>query len=573
MLRLEANQAERRIGDRLLFRIEGVLRLYERERVGLVGVNGAGKSTLLSVLAGLEEPDAGTVTRYGSAAIVRQLDDAEPLPDGGDELPQAEEYAAMSGGERTRWKWERALRQQAALLFADEPTSHLDTDGTALVEEQLRAYDGTVLLISHDRTLLDAVCTRILELEDGSLHDYAGNFSEYVRQKELRRERERFEYEQYAKEKRRLEQAVVDKSEQAKGMRKKVTGKINTEARLGKDMFNRRKSKMEKTVQTIQKRIEQLEVKEKPKTQDPPIFDVRYHKPIYAKEAISLERVSASFGERVLFQPFSCSISPGMRLGIVGANGSGKTTLMRMIMDQKQGIRMALASRIGYFDQKLDMLRDDRTVLEQVASSSDYPESAIRTALARMLLKRDDVFKPVSVLSGGERVKTALAQLFMSECNMLLLDEPTNYLDIFAREQLARVLREYPGTLLFCSHDRYFLNQLATHLLVIENGRWTLHYGGYAEYAERKRKRKADEAGPKSGSGADKEATDVRPIGLTQTVQCLPLTHVEREEEIMRLELELTGVLGRLSAPGKYDDKELLENRYTALLRQLRQLR
>ncbi|MEF3304845.1 ribosomal protection-like ABC-F family protein [Paenibacillus sp. GYB003] len=577
MLRLEANQLERRIGDRLLFRIEGTLRLYEGERVGLVGENGAGKTTLLSVLAGLAEPDGGSVARHGTAAFVRQIDPADPeLAESNEEESAAPEaYATMSGGERTRWKWRQAMRKQAALLFADEPTSHLDTDGAAEVEEQLRTYSGTVMLISHDRMLLDAVCTRILELEDGRLRDYAGNFSDYMRQKEQRREREWFEYEQYAKEKRRLEQAAVEKAEQAKSMKKERTGKTNSEARLGKDRFNRRKAKVEKTVQTIHKRIEQLEVKEKPKIREQPVFDIRYHTPIHAKEAIRIDRLERSFGERLLFRPFSCSIAPGMRLGIVGPNGCGKTTLLQMIFRQEAGVRLAAASKIGYFDQRLDGLRNDRTVLEQVAETSDYPEANIRTALARMLMKRDDVFKPAGVLSGGEKVKAVLAKLFMANYNVLLLDEPTNYLDIFAREKLAEVLREYPGTILFCSHDRHFLNEVATHLLVMENGTWTFEYGGFAEYRERKRKR---ESGERSAGGSDnrERAASGEPAGRADAEkadEAAGLSAAEREAETMRLELELTGLLGRLSAPGKHDSKEQLEDAYARLMRRLKVLK
>ncbi|TMV46901.1 ABC-F type ribosomal protection protein [Paenibacillus mesophilus] len=575
MLRLEANQIERRIGDRLLFRIEGTLRIYEDERVGLVGVNGAGKSTLLSVLAGLEDPDAGAAARHGTAAVVAQFDDPGRQRSGrvtAPEDPVPLEYGTMSGGERTRWRWEQALRKRAVILFADEPTSHLDGDKAAEVEEELRKYEGTVMLISHDRALLDAVCTRILELDEGVLREYPGNFSEYLRLKELRREREWFEYDQYAKEKKRLTMAAIEKAGQARSMKKKPTGKVDSEARLGKDQFNRRKSKVEKTVQSIQKRIDQLEVKEKPKNREQPVFDIRYHAQIHAKEAIRLERLERSFGSRQLFLPLSCSIAPGMRVGIVGANGSGKTTLLRAIMEAESGVRLAAGCKIGYFDQRLDVLRDDRTVLEQVAETSEYPEAAVRTALARMLMKRDDVFKPASVLSGGEKVKAVLAKLFMADHNVLLLDEPTNYLDIFAREKLAQVLKEYPGTILFCSHDRHFLSELATHLLVIENGRWTFEYGGYAEYRERKRKR--DSINP-AGSGKLSDdsvppATSPNPGPDTDSIS---MTHAERENEIMRIEMELVGLLGRLSAPGKNDAKEELDKQYKQLTGRLKQLK
>ncbi|WP_158289707.1 ribosomal protection-like ABC-F family protein [Paenibacillus flagellatus] len=577
MLRLEANQIERRLGDRVLFRIEGALRLYEGERVGLVGVNGAGKSTLLAVLAGLEEPDAGTVARHGAIAVVEQIDPEHA------EAPPPERYGTMSGGERTRWKWEQAMRKRAPLLFADEPTSHLDAEATAGVEEELRTYEGTVVLISHDRALLDAVCTRILELEDGELRDYKGNFSDYMDQKEKRLARRQFEYEQYAKERKRLERAAADKAEQARGMKKKPTNKADSEYRLGKDRFGTRKAKVEKASKAIEKRLEQLEVKEKPRHRELPVFDIRCHAPLHAKEAIRLERIRCSFGDRTLFRPFSCAIATGMRVGIVGANGSGKTTLMSMILRGAEGVRLAAGCKIGYFDQRLAILKEDVSVLEQVAESSEYPESTVRTVLARLLMKRDDVFKPAGVLSGGERVKAALAKLFMADGNVLLLDEPTNYLDIFAREKLAQVLREYPGTILFCSHDRHVLDEVATHLLVIEDGVWTFEHGGYSEYIERKKRKAAlaaEEGGPAetekskpasafAGEGTGAKAADSADARADER----PSTPAEREEEKLRLELELTEVLGRLSVPAKPDMQAALEARYKELLARLKRLR
>lgn len=575
MLRLEANQIERRIGERELFRLTGALTVYEGERVGIVGINGAGKSTLLAVLAGQEQPDAGTVALHGTTAIVKQLDSEDT-----DSL-SANGYETMSGGERTRWKWERALAERASILFADEPTSHLDTEATAGVEETLRTYDGTVVLISHDRALLDAVCTRILELEDGVLRDYNGNFSEYMLQKEQQLERQRVEYGQYAKERRRLERAAVEKAEQARHMKKKATSKINTEARLGKDQFERRKGKVEKTVKTIQNRIDQLEVKEKPKIRDQPVFDIRYHSPLHAKEAIGFDRVGRSFGDRLLFSPFSCSIAPGMRVGIVGPNGSGKTTLMNMVLEGAAGIRMSAGCKLGYFDQRLAVLADDRTVLEQVSETSEYPETNVRTALARMLMKRDDVFKPAGVLSGGERVKAALAKLFLSDHNVLLLDEPTNYLDIFAREKLADVLKEYPGTLLFSSHDRHFIDELATHLLVVEGGEWSFVYGGYTEYQESKRKRDRQNArdfGTRSDCSGSRQPYAAQSIDGQRSADCTDsienVSLTEREEELMRLELELTSLLSLMSMPDKRNAQaEEQEVRYKEILSRLRLLR
>lgn len=542
VLRLEMNQTERRIGDRILFRFEGVLRIYEGERVGLVGVNGAGKTTLLAVMAGYEAPDAGNVTRHGTTAWVKQMDDG--MTNAGEQAPDVpDRYRYMSGGERTRWKWETAIRQRAAILFADEPTSHLDVKSSAAVQNELLAYPGTVVLVSHDRALLDAVCTRILELEDGTIKDYPGNYSDYRRQKELQTERAQFEYEQYDKERKRLERAAMAMADKARGM-KELSPVLNSEFRYGKDYFGSKQAKVSKTSKAIQRRVEQLEVKPKPKTFERPAFDIQCHSPLYAKEAIGMDRVGRTIGPRPLFHPFSCSIAPGMRIGLVGPNGSGKTTLLNIIRARESGVRLAAGCKIGYFDQQLETLDPNRSVLEQAAESCAYPESHIRTILARMLMKRDDVLKPAGVLSGGEKVKAALAKLFLADFNVLLLDEPTNYLDIFARERLAQILTEYPGTLLFCSHDRYFIQETATHLLVIEDRKWSFEYGGYAEYEARKVKRH-------------------------ETV----LSPIEREDEVLKVELAITELVGRLSTTGRAEEREELEARYEQLLERRRQLR
>lgn len=530
MLIMEAMQLECHIGERCLFRLEEALRIHRQERVGIVGVNGAGKSTLMAVLAGRLQPDGGTVRRIGTLAEIRQEEEAGMLQDSANRL---------SGGERTRERIQRALQQQADLLLADEPTSHLDMDGIAALERALAEYTGAIVLISHDRALLDAVCTRIIEVEEGHIRQYKGNFSDYRVQKQARTDRAMVEYEHYAQEKRRLERAAIQKAESSRQMKKKPSRMSYKEANLGKERANSRQAKVDSAVQAIHKRIELLEVKEKPRVVDRPLFDMQVHAPIRSKEVFRVEQVGKQFGTRLLFEPLNASIRPGMRVALIGANGAGKTTLLRMLLDQEpqDGITRSPACKLGYYDQQLEGLQADRTILDEVKSISAYDEERIRTLLARMLLRREDVFKRIGDLSGGEKVKVALAKLFMSDSNVLLLDEPNNFLDLFAREELGQVLKEYPGTLLFSTHDRALVDEVATHLLLIEDKRWRWFQGSYSEYMEHRRQAESS--------------------GMDNTLQ---------NEQLMRVNMELTELLGRLSTPSKHDSKTELEARFAELL-------
>lgn len=536
MLILEAVKVEKSYGDRLLFRLEEALTVRSRERIGLVGVNGAGKSTLLSVLAGRIDPDMGKVRRLTDTAVIAQL---EQNPTG--------EFSGISGGERTREKIREALNQRAGLLFADEPTSHLDMEGIEDLERILTDYAGAVVLISHDRALMDAVCTRIVEIEGGCVREYSGNYSAYRKQKEEQTARALFEYEQVEKEKARLARSAAEKFRAAGSMKEKPSRMSHKEANLGKEKAQAKQAKMERAAHAIRKRMELLEKKERPVLPEEVIFDAGLHQPLRSKIAVRFDMAEARVGDRVLFAGLTGSVVPGSRLALIGRNGAGKSTLLTMIVDGAPGIRTAESGRLGYFRQSLSGLSESRSILENVMETSIYPEATARTVLARLLFKREDAFKPVGVLSGGERVKVALAQLFLLDCNILLLDEPTNFLDLATRERLEDVLVSYPGTLLFAAHDRMTMNRVATHVLSVEDGKASIFEGNYDDY---RAYRKAWE------SSGNRSSMD---------------------EEKMRLNNELAEVIGKLSllspSPRKgvpSGEKQELEEQYSRLLNELR---
>lgn len=532
MLLLEAKQIEKSYGARLIIQAEK-LQVYQGERIGLVGKNGAGKSTLLKMLARELEPDCGTIKMYGNFSYIPQLEVIETS----DITEQAEQVwgiprkeHALSGGEETRKKIAAALSSPTQLILADEPTSHLDVQGIEMLEHELKNFSGAVIIISHDRELLNQLCTSIWEVEEGKLHVYEGNYDAYLEQKEHLKTRAWLEYEQYIQEKRRLEQAAREKSQQSKSMKKAPSRMGNSEARLHKGTVRQKKAKLDREAKAIRSRIAQLEQKPKPKTEEGIIFDLNYFRPIHSKTILTFEDVKARVDQRLLFGGLSGQIKPGDKVAILGKNGAGKSTLLQMILQGDEGIHVAKPAQIGFFHQKLKILDEEKTILENVQVSSKYSEQFIRTVLARLLFKREEVHKPVYLLSGGERVKTALAKIFLGDYNLLLLDEPTNYLDLPTKEALQEVLNAYPGTILFVTHDRYFVKSVATHVIQINNGQASF---GDVEQIENKQ----------------------------QTPN-----HEEREAVLLSLELELTEIISKLSSANHQEEKQMLEERYQELL-------
>jgi macrolide transport system ATP-binding/permease protein len=563
VLTLEALNLEKSFGDRLLFKLEQSLKLYKGDRLGIIGANGTGKTTLLQLLAGDLESDAGHVHIHGTLAKVAQWEPVE---------------SDWSGGEETRKRLIAAFSLNADILFADEPTSHLDMNGIMEVEKLLSSYPGTVVLVSHDRELLDVVCTRILELENCKLTMYNGNYTQYREQKDNEWDRAWLEFDKYVSKRTQLLEAIEGKKKRAHRATQTSSRIGNSEAREGKAYYAGKAAKIEKNVHAIERRLEKLDAVEKPQQLSSVRFDIQAYVPIHGKAAVRLTRLTrtvplrnegsiirnplsnslkaasldstpTSSLSRILFQDLSLTIRPGSKVVLLGSNGAGKSTLLQMIAHGDEGVFSAPSARIGYFHQQLKLLNDTESILSNVLSSSIYPESTVRTVLARLYFKREDVFKSVRLLSGGERVKTALAKLFLSDCNLLLLDEPTNYLDILAKEELEKVLIDYPGTILFATHDRRLAAKLADKVLHLENGEYTWYDGSYVEYMQ------MNKLPSESGRVLHKSK------------------HSPSDgEELMRLELERSIVLSQLSIPNKSTDIVELDQRYKAISAKINQL-
>lgn len=543
MLLIEMDQIKKYFGDRLILDIDH-LKIYSEDRIGIVGRNGVGKTTLINILSGKLEPDYGWVKLYGTHAYISQLEEPERKNISSEIASrfgiESTWHKNMSGGEKTRFKIGSALGDHSMIMFADEPTSNVDMEGIELMEEMFMAYEGALVLISHDRSFLDKLCNKILEIENSRIKIYKGNYTDYKHQKEQERERAEFEYEEYVKEKKRLEGAINETKQKVKSMRKAPKRMGNSEARLHKMGNQKAKANLERAVKNIEKRIEHLEVKEKPIEQDGIKLDILDSSKLYSKIIIEGKNINKSFGKHIIFKNAEFNIYNGSKVGLIGPNGCGKTTLIKMIMDNDVSIRVAPGAKIGYFSQDMNILDPNLSIIENVMESSIYPESFARLLLARLLFKREEVYKKVNVLSGGERVKVSFAKILLQDINLLILDEPTNYMDIDALEVIEETLKNYDRTLLFVSHDRRFVNSVADHIMTIENHRIKMFIGNYEEYLAKRNKHLNSKD--------------------------------EVKEQIILLKNRLSEVIGRLSMPSKNDDLEALDKEYHEILRKLREL-
>jgi macrolide transport system ATP-binding/permease protein len=530
-------------GDRRLFAIAD-LKIQPGDRIGLVGRNGAGKSTLLAILAGAIKPDEGHIARHCPIAYIPQLapaspDGRQPDPAVAGRVAVARQYAAsMSGGEKARYKAAAAFSQDSPLLLADEPAASLDLKGREILQSKLRDFPGALVLVSHDRQLLDAVCTVIWEIERGEITVYRGNYTAHLAQKEIARKSQQQDYENYIRARNHLQSAIADRKTRSAATRKTPKRMGNSEARLHKMGNQKARANLDKAVKALEMRLEKLEIKEKPRDPVPVAFDFEAAADLHGKIVVSGEGIDKRFGTRAIFRNAAFSLANGHKAALLGDNGSGKSTLLNMIVNREQPLWVSPQARIGYFAQGAEDLDPGKTLLANVMAASVHEEGAVRNLLAHLLFRREDVYKPVGVLSGGERARVSIAKIIVGGANILLLDEPTNHLDLASLAALEEVLADYRGTLLFVSHDRSFIDKIATRLIIIDAAKLSSFPGNYSQYLESRREQ---------ARSAGRESQLVAETKLAELLSRLSVT--KDKNEAARLDAEYRELLARKPQP------------------------
>ena len=575
--------------DGLTFQVD------QGERVGLLGRNGAGKTTLFKILTGELDYDEGTVVvgqgrrvglisqipvypagftvedvlrsafarleslaeemralearmaagesdpailkRYGTLSerfeafggydtdvAVNKIANGLSIPDS----QRSQLFDSLSGGEKTRVNLGRLILEDTDILLLDEPTNHLDLHATEWLEEYIRSFHGTVVTISHDRYFLDRTVTRVIEIQDGKAEFYSGNYSFYAVEKE-RRYQERMK--QYEKEQAKIAQL------------EKAAEQLRVWAFMGMDKTCRRASSMER-------RIERMRTTSKPtkaRKMDARFSSAEFH----GDEVLGIRNVSKSYGDKHLFEGISLKVEGGERIALIGDNGTGKSTLIKMIVGELYPddgrIKTGPQVKEAYLPQIIRFDHPDWNLVENMmAAKKGLSAQSARNRLAAYDFRGEDVFKPVSVLSGGEQSRLRLCMLMDDEINFLILDEPTNHLDIDSREWIEEAVEAYDGTLLFVSHDRYFINRFATRIWELADGTITDYPCGFAQYRQMKAQEEAEKAAaPKPEKEREKPAAE-RPQRGNKAQQAArrQLTICERdiaraEERIAALEADM----------------------------------
>ena len=463
--------------------------LEDKEKAAIVGINGSGKTTLLRCILGIEEADEGSIAFSKEKKmdyLAQQHADIET---------ENEDYETLSGGQKTRKRLEEILQEKPDLLILDEPTNHLDIGSIQWLEKVLKRYDGAVLLVSHDRYFLDRIVTKVIDLERGNVRMYQGNYSAYAEKKRQLREAEWKAFQNQQAEIKHQE-AVIEKLKQ----------------------FNREKSiKRAESREKMLLKVERLEKPEEIENEMKLLFAPRESS---GNDVLMAKELGKSYDGKRLFSHGTFSLQRGEHVALIGDNGSGKTTLLKilngLIRADEGEFRLGSKVKIAYYDQEHAVLHMEKTLFEEIQDS--YPEmnnTKVRNVLAAFLFTGDDVYKRIQDLSGGEQGRVSLAKLMLSDANFLILDEPTNHLDIQGKEVLEEAIRNYEGTVLYVSHDRYFINKTATRIIELFSNRFDNYIGNYDYYIEKKE--------------------DVRAYGDLQQKDKMPLETID-PEEAQRLE-------------------------------------
>ena len=547
------------------------------DKIGLIGVNGVGKTTLVNLITGQETSDSGEIRcspSYIKTLYIQQypeFDEEDSVYDdilkslsqwsapdnvrdigvmakialnkvGLDEQKWEQSTKSLSGGEKTKLALSRMFISEFDFLILDEPTNHLDMESHEWLEDFIKNLDKPTLIISHDRFFLDNTVNRIWELTPQGLKVYEGNYSNYRVQKEIEEKNLAREYEKQQTRIQELKGMINDRENWYHSAHKAA----------GQNDFLRAKAKKQaSTMKAKRTQLEHLEKEkiEKPRKELSPAFGV-INKNIIGKKfprfLIQGKNISKSFGQKEILKNISFNVERRDKIAVMGANGCGKTTFLKTICgihdDYSGTLRVGPSVNLAYFSQELENLNYEATVLDDVLAEGATVQEA-RLLLACLLFRGDDVYKKVANLSMGEKGRVAFAKLILSGANLLVLDEPTNYMDIQSKEKVEEALEQFEGSMIFVSHDRYFINRLASRIFVIEDKKLHRFDGTYEYYLTKTRQKKEDEDKEKQGR--------------------------DLAETIMKLEVELAFLGGKLDGKLDEEEKEELNKRYLEIAREL----
>ncbi|AUM94458.1 TPA: ABC-F type ribosomal protection protein [Clostridium botulinum] len=551
MVSIKLDKVKKYYEDKLILDIDN-LEIKENSRIGIVGENGAGKTTLIKVILGELDIDEGKVFSHANYSYISQSENSAGSCDDSrikSILGAPDNYNEfLSGGEKVKISINQALSSNSNFLIADEPTANLDTNTIKSIEKLISEYKGGLLLVSHDRDFLNNLCDNILEIENGKVKLYKCGYSKYLKLKAEEKEVEKREYEEYITEKKRLEKAMMVKENQRNSIRKAPKRMGNSEARLFKMGDQKSKKHLDGNIKSLKSRINHLEVKEKPISSKDIKIKITEGNKIPSKTVIEVKNLDLYIGDKLLIKDGNFKIKNGKKAAIIGENGCGKTTLIKKILKRDtENIRLSKYISIGYFDQNQDILDKDKTILDNIKSTSSYDESFMRIQLAGFGFKGDTIYKNVSILSGGEKVKVALCKIILSDTNTLILDEPTNYLDIKSIEALEKALINTDKTIIMISHDRAFISSICDYIIEIKDTKLTCFSGTYTDFTEEK----VNYETKKHEDHSDRE----------------------KKEKLLILENRLSKIISEISLEKDLTIKEKLNKEYIKLLNNIKLLK
>ncbi len=482
MLALRLTNIDFSYGARKIIKIPS-LAVYDGERVGLIGINGSGKSTVLDIIAGLIETNPGRADLFMGISYFKQgiKGFAAPNAEMLSYFDAKEGLVNPSGGEQTRYKLASAFSQGSGLLLLDEPTTNLDLDGILLLREAIKAWDGPVVIVTHDEALLSEVCGRILAIRAGRLVDFPGGYDAWLDEEEVIKDRAAHEYTAYLKQRRHILRAMQEAMASSKAVKKVPSRMGNSEARLHKAQSTESSEKLAMRAKALLSRLNRLKAAPRPVPDRELAMAFSSPSADLPRFAAIAQEMDLEVGGRLLLSKASFQLPTGTKTFLLGPNGCGKTSLIRR-MEEKGDRIVSRNVRVATMEQDLADLDDSSSALDNCKAASKRGESSIRTVLARLRIAGDMVHTPVGMMSGGERMKVSLARLMLSEADLLMLDEPTNHMDIESSRALAEVLVAWPGTLLAASHDRAFIDSVADRIIVWNKDKLVTHEGNYSDY-------------------------------------------------------------------------------------------